>query len=98
MVDQRLKDTHREKAPLIETPALTKSTNMGIWVVGTTNQLFILKSTFILILWVVGTTNQLFVLKLKQNFQKNKVVTGKTPFFVIGSFCSHHSICLNIGF
>ena len=98
MVDQRLKDTHREKAPLIETPALTKSTNMGIWVVGTTNQLFILKSTFILILWVVGTTNQLFVLKLKQNFQKNKVVTGKTPFFLRGPLCSDCFICLNIGF
>ena len=26
------------------------------------------------------------VLKLKQIFQKNKVVTGKTPFFLIGSF------------
>ena len=38
------------------------------------------------------------VFKLKLNFQKNKVVTGKTLFFVIGSFCSHHSICLNIGF
>ena len=37
------------------------------------------------------------VLKLKQIFQKNKVVTGKTPFFLIGSFCSHHFICLNIG-
>ena len=36
-----LKDTHREKAPSNGTPALTKSTNMGIWVVGTTNQLFI---------------------------------------------------------
>ena len=35
-----LKDTHREKAPLNKTPALTKSTNMGIWVVGTTNPLF----------------------------------------------------------
>ena len=35
------KDTHKEKAPPNETPALTKSTNMGIWVVGTTNQLFI---------------------------------------------------------
>ena len=34
-------DTYREKAPLNETPALTKSTNMGIWIVGTTNQLFI---------------------------------------------------------
>ena len=38
------------------------------------------------------------VLKLTQNFQENKVVTGKTPFFVIGPFCSHHSICLNIDF
>ena len=34
------KDTHREKAPSNETPVLTKSKNMGIWVVGTTNQLF----------------------------------------------------------
>ena len=31
------KDTHREKAPLNKTPAHTKSTNMGIWFVGTTN-------------------------------------------------------------
>ena len=31
-------------------------------------------------------------------FQKNKVVAAKTPFFLIGSFCSHHFICLNIGF
>ena len=35
-----LKDTHREKALSNKTPALTKSTNMGIWVLGTTNQLF----------------------------------------------------------
>ena len=27
------------------------------------------------------------VLKLKHNFQKNKVVTGKNQFFVIGPFC-----------
>ena len=33
-------NSHREKAPSNETPALTKSTNMDIWVVGTTNQLF----------------------------------------------------------
>ena len=66
-----LKDTHREKAPPNKTLALTKSTNMDIWVVGTSNQLF---------------------LKLKQNFQKNNVVTGKTPFFMIGPFCTHHSI------
>ena len=38
------------------------------------------------------------ILKLKQNFQKNKVVTSKTPFFVTGPSCGHHSNCLNIGF
>ena len=38
------------------------------------------------------------VLKLKQNVQKNKVVTGKTPFFVIGPLCIHNSVGLNIGF
>ena len=38
------------------------------------------------------------VLKLKQSFQKNKVVADKTLFFVIGPYCTHHSICLNIGF
>ena len=38
------------------------------------------------------------VLKLEQIFQKTKVVTGKTPLFVIGPFFSRHSICLNIGF
>ena len=36
------------------------------------------------------------VLRLKQNFQKNKVVTGKTSLF--GPFYTHHSICFNIGF
>ena len=36
-----IKDTHREKASSNKTPALTKSRNMGIWVVGTSNQLFI---------------------------------------------------------
>ena len=35
------KDTRREKAPPKKTPALRKSTNMGIWAVGTLNQLFI---------------------------------------------------------
>ena len=75
-----LKDTHRDKAPSNKTPALRKSTNMGVFTVTTLNQIFIK------------------VLKLKQNFQKNKVVTGKTPFSVIGPFCSYHYICLNIGF
>ena len=36
-----IKDTHVEKAPSNKTPALTESTNMSIWVVGRTNQLFI---------------------------------------------------------
>ena len=40
-VTVRFKDTHREKVPSNKTPALTKSTNMGIWVVGTWNQGFI---------------------------------------------------------
>ena len=35
---------------------------------------------------------------MRRNFEKNKVVTGKTPFFVIGQFCGHHFICLKIGF
>ena len=36
-----LKDTHREKAPSNKTPALTKSTNMGVWAVGKLNQFLI---------------------------------------------------------
>ena len=36
-----VKDTHREKAPSNETPTLSKSINMDIWVVDTSNQLFI---------------------------------------------------------
>ena len=32
------------------------------------------------------------ILELKQNFWKNKVVTGKTLFFVIGPFCTPCSI------
>ena len=34
-----LKDTHTEKAPSSKTLAFTKSTNMDIWVVGTSNQI-----------------------------------------------------------
>ena len=36
-----LKDTHREKAPSNNTPGFTKSMNMDIWVIGTSNQLFL---------------------------------------------------------
>ena len=39
--DCTFKDTHREKASLNQTPALTRSTNMGIWDVGMPNQLSI---------------------------------------------------------
>ena len=48
-------------------------------------------------IWVVDKSNQ-EILKPTPNFQKNRVVTGETPFFVIAPFCTTHSICLNIGF
>ena len=35
------KDTDREKAPSNQTPALSKCTKIGTWVVNTSNQLFI---------------------------------------------------------
>ena len=35
------KDTHKEKAQSNKTPAFGKNTNMGIWAVGTINQLVI---------------------------------------------------------
>ena len=41
-----------------------KSMNMDIWIVGTSNQLFVRDSY------------------TEKYFSKNKVVTGKTPFFV----------------
>ena len=50
-------------------------------------------------MWLSHQINSLCkVLKLKQNFLKCKEVTGKTLFFVIGLFCTPHSICLNIEF
>ena len=39
--------------------------------------------------WLLHQINSIYeVPKLKQNFRKRKVVTGKTPFFVIGQFCT----------
>ena len=38
------KDTQRKKAPLCKTPALLESMNMDNWVVGPSNQLFIIGS------------------------------------------------------
>ena len=58
---------------------------MGIWVVGTSNQIFVKKFLKIL-------------KKLLKIFKKNKVITGKTPSYAIGPFCTHHSICLDIEF
>ena len=38
--EEVLKDTHRDKTPSHKTPALRKA-NMGVWAVGTLNQLYI---------------------------------------------------------
>ena len=50
--------------------------------------------TFGLLVQQINSVQEVLKLKL---FQKNKVVTGKTPFFLIGLFSSHRFICLNIG-
>ena len=51
-------------------------------------------------IWIIRTLNQLFIRgsSTENIFSKNKAISGKTPLFVIGLFCSLHSICLNIGF
>ena len=53
-------------------------------------------------IWTFGSLvhqkNFLEVLTLKQNFQKSKAFTGKILSLLIGSFCTHHFICLNIAF
>ena len=40
-LEEEVKDSHRDKTPSYNTPVLRKSTNMGVWAVGTLNQLFI---------------------------------------------------------
>ena len=47
----------------------------------------------------IGTVNHVFVTGsyTQLNFQKNEVVSEKSPFFVIVPFCTSHSICINIG-
>ena len=69
-----LKGTQREKAPSNKTQALG-SRNIGIWVVGTSNEIFL-------------------EALLNWNIISQKIATVKSPFFVIGPFCTHHSICL----
>ena len=41
LIFSNVDDTHWEKAPWNKPPAIAKSMNMGIWVVGTSNQLFL---------------------------------------------------------
>ena len=50
-------------------------------------------------IWAFGIASTLYKRFLNWNkiSKKNKVVTCKTPFFVIGPFCAHHFTCLNIG-
>ena len=51
-------------------------------------------------IWVVGASNKRFIRgsSTEAKFQKNKVVTGKAPFFAVDRFCTLDSICLNIAF
>ena len=47
----------------------------------------------------IGKSNQFFTRGsyTKAKFSKNKVVTDKTPFFVIDPYCTPYSMCVNIG-
>ena len=72
-----IKHTHREKVPWNKTPARIKGMNMDIWLVGTSNQVF-LRGSY-----------------TETKISKNKVVTRKIRFYVIGRFCVPRSICLN---
>ena len=51
-------------------------------------------------IWIVGASDQLFIRapSTETKFSKIKEVNSKTPFFMIGPFWTHHSICPNIGF
>ena len=50
-------------------------------------------------IWAFVTLNQLLqLLQLKLNLPKNEAVSGKNPIFMIGPFCTRHSICLKIGY
>ena len=48
-------------------------------------------------IWTIGLLNQLFIRDSYTQISK-KVVSDKSPFFVIGPLCTPHSICLNFGF
>ena len=77
------KDTHKKNTTLNKTRTLTKSMNMGIWLIGALNQLFVRGA-------------QIRFSKKKK--KKHKAISGKNPFFLIGPCCTSHVICPNIGF
>ena len=76
-----MKNTHRENTSSNKTHAIPKSIYASILVVGALNWLF-----------VRGSYTGNF-------FEKNKADTSKikTPFFVIGLFCTPYSICVSLG-
>ena len=51
-------------------------------------------------IWAVAPLNKLFLKGFYTQFQfsKTRVVSGKFPLFMIGPFCTPHTICLNIVF
>ena len=77
-------NTHSKNAPSNKTQVITKSMNMEIWEVGTMNQLFI--------------RGYYTEIKFSKKKNKNKAVSGKTPFFVTAPFYILHSTCLSFGF
>ena len=49
-------------------------------------------------IWAIAIENQLFRRGSYTQinfFKKNEEVSGKSLIFVIGTFCTYHSICLN---
>ena len=74
------------RSTLKETITLSKGMSMDIW--------RFQKVWVWTFAWPVDQISFLYeVLKLKQSFQKNKVVAGKTPFLI-----TPQSICPNIGY
>ena len=51
-------------------------------------------------IWAVATLNKLFLkgFYTQCQFSKTRLVSGKFPLFMIGPFCTPHTICLNIVF
>ena len=52
-------------------------------------------------IWEIGALNQSFMRRSYNEIKfslKQKLISGRFAFFVIGQFCTHHSIYLNIDF